>query len=30
MYLKVKRLIHWLLYQFIDSNPMGAWGIGIK
>ena len=30
MLLKVERLIGWVFYQFIDNNPMGAWGIGIK
>ena len=30
MFLKVERLISWVFYQFIDNNPMGAWGIGIK
>jgi hypothetical protein len=30
MFLKVERLISWVFYQFIDNNPVGAWGIGIK
>ena len=30
MFLKVERLVSWLLCQWIDSNPVGAWGIGIK
>ncbi len=30
MFLKVERLVNWLLCQWIDNNPVGAWGIGIK
>ena len=30
MFLKVERLFVWLVYQFMDNNPVGAWGIGIK
>ena len=30
MFLKVERLISWVISQFIDNNPIGAWGIGIK
>ena len=30
MFLKVERLISRVICQFIDNNPVGAWGIGIK
>ena len=30
MFLKVERLISWVFYQYLDNNPVGAWGIGIK
>ena len=30
MFLKVERLIRWVICQFFDNNPVGAWGIGIK
>ena len=30
MFLKVESLISWVFYQYLDNNPVGAWGLGIK